>query len=303
MPSPGTPTLDQLSVLIAVVETGSFGGAARRLNRANSVISYTIGNLEAQLGLSLFRREATKKPELTEAGRAILTEARRVTASMSGLRAKAKGLLEGIEAEVHLVLDVMLPAARVADAMQALQQVYPTVTLRLYMEALGAVTQMILNRTAVLGVSGPLDVISDGVERVAIGSVSMAPVAAPYHPLATAGHNRPGAGRDHVQLVLSDRSTLTEGQEFGVVASRTWRLSDLGAKLMLLRTGVGWGLMPIPMVEEDLRSGRLVRLVMPDAPGGDYPLQAIYRSDSPPGPAGRLLLDRFMMQALGRRTN
>jgi len=215
---------------------------------------------------------------------------------MSGLRAKAKGLLEGLEAEVHLVLDVMLPAARVADALQALQQVYPTVTLRLYMEALGAVTQMILNRTAALGVSGPLDVISDGVERVAIGSVPMAPVAAPYHPLAT-------AGRDHVQLVLSDRSTLTEGQEFGVVASRTWRLSDLGAKLMLLQTGVGWGLMPIPMVEEDLRSGRLVRLVMPDAPGGDYPLQAIYRSDSPPGPAGRFLLDRFMMQALGRRAD
>ncbi|MDB5445008.1 MAG: LysR family transcriptional regulator, partial [Phenylobacterium sp.] len=291
MSNPGAPTLDQLNVLIAVVEAGSFGGAARKLNRANSVISYTIGNLETQLGLALFDRKATKKPELTDAGRAMLAEARGVAASMSGLRAKAKGLLEGLEPEVLLVLDVMLPAARVADALQVLQQAFPTVTLRLYMEGLGAVTEMILNRTAGLGVSGPLDRVSDGIERVAIGSVPMTPVAAPYHPLAQGGKQRPGAGRDHVQLVLADRSTLTAGQDIGVIGRRTWRLADLGAKHMLLQKGVGWGFMPVPMVQEDLQAGRLVRLDMPDAPGGDYPLQAIYRSDSPPGPAGRFLID------------
>ena len=47
MPDTGTPTLDQLHVLTAVVEAGSFSAAARRLNRAQSVISYTIANLEA----------------------------------------------------------------------------------------------------------------------------------------------------------------------------------------------------------------------------------------------------------------
>ncbi len=58
---PGSPTLDQLRVLIAVVETGSFAAAARKLNRATSVVSYTIANLEAQLGLTLLiarRRES-----------------------------------------------------------------------------------------------------------------------------------------------------------------------------------------------------------------------------------------------------
>jgi hypothetical protein len=37
----------------------------------------------------------------------------------------------------------------------------------------------------------------------------MIPVAAPDHPLALAGRNAPGAGRDHIQLVLTDRSGLT----------------------------------------------------------------------------------------------
>ena len=63
---PGTPTLDQLRVFLTVVDVGSFAGAARKLNRATSVISYSISNLEAQLGVTLFDRESTRKPQLTE---------------------------------------------------------------------------------------------------------------------------------------------------------------------------------------------------------------------------------------------
>lgn len=45
---PGTPTLDQLRVFLTVVEVGSFAGAARKLHRATSVVSYSIANLEMQ---------------------------------------------------------------------------------------------------------------------------------------------------------------------------------------------------------------------------------------------------------------
>src|SRR5215467_5853472 len=190
----GTPTLDQLRVFLTVVDEGSFAGAGRKLGRATSVISYAIANLEAQLGVSLFDRESTRKPQLTEAGRAVLSEARGVTNGVNGLRAKVRGLLRGIEAEVQLVLDVMLPAWRVVDALKAFRAEFPTVSLRLYMEALGAVTEMVLNRTATIGICGPLDVEVPGLERVGVGSVEMIPVAAPDHPLARAGRNAPGAG-------------------------------------------------------------------------------------------------------------
>jgi len=72
---PKAPTLDQISVFLAVVESGSFTGAARRLGRATSVISYAIANLENQLGVTLFARAATARPQLTDAGRAILRTA------------------------------------------------------------------------------------------------------------------------------------------------------------------------------------------------------------------------------------
>src|SRR5256885_211153 len=168
---PGTPTLDQLRVFLTVVDVGSFAGAARKLNRATSVISYSISNLEAQLGVS--------------------------------------GPLPG--------------NAGVA-----------------------------------------------GIERIGVGDVALIPVASPDHPLARAGKKKPGAARDHVQLVLTDRSPLTGKTDFAVVSPRTWRLADLGSKHMLLKEGIGWGNMPVPMVQEDLDSGRLVHLDLPDIKGGIY---------------------------------
>jgi DNA-binding transcriptional LysR family regulator len=297
MGSPGTPTFDQLRVFLAVVETGSFAAAGRKLNRAVSVISYGIGNLEAQLGLSLFDREGTRKPQLTVAGRAVLAEARSVAQGIDGLRAKVKGLLDGLEAEVGLAVDVMLPSARLGPVLRAFADEFPTVALRLHVEALGGVNALVLDRQAVIGIGGPLASEMEGIDNVGVGSVAMVPVAAPDHPLANIHPLPSGAGRDHVQLVLTDRSPLTEGRDFSVMSPRTWRLADLGAKHQLLREGIGWGNMPLPMIEGDLVAGTLVRLAMPDQPGLSYPLAGIWRRDTPPGPAASWLLQQFIVGA------
>ncbi|PSJ40650.1 LysR family transcriptional regulator [Allosphingosinicella deserti] len=294
MANPGTPTFDQLRLFLAVVETGSFGGAGRKLNRAVSVVSYGIANLEAQLGVTLFDREGTRKPQLTTAGRAVLAEARTISGGVDSLRAKVKGLLDGLEAEVSLAVDVMLPAARLGAVLRAFRTAFPTVALRLHVEALGAVTALVLDGRAGLGLSGPLATDVDGIERIVAGSVQMVPVAAPDHPLARIHPLPPGAARDHIQLVLTDRSPISAGRDFAVQSPRTWRLADLGAKHALLREGIGWGNMPLPMIEADLVEGSLVRLVMPDDPGGIYRFCAIHRRDAPPGPALSWLLDRFV---------
>ncbi|MBK5548845.1 MULTISPECIES: LysR family transcriptional regulator [unclassified Pseudomonas] len=293
---PGTPTLDQLRVFLTVVEVGSFAAAARKLHRATSVISYSIANLEMQLGVSLFDRHTTRKPQLTEAGLTVLAEARTIANGIHGLRAKVKGLLQGLEAEVHLVLDVMLPAERVVDALKSFREEFPTVALHLHMEALGAVTQLVINGGAVVGVSGPMNEGIDGIERIGVGSVELIPVAAPHHPLVSMKLNVPGAGREFIQLVLSDRSPLTKDKDFAVLSTRTWRLADLGAKHMLLREGIGWGNMPITMVREDLDAGRLVRLNLSEYSSGIYAFDVIYRTDQPPGPAAKWLVDRFVQQ-------
>ncbi|MFN3726199.1 MAG: LysR family transcriptional regulator [Allosphingosinicella sp.] len=299
MSEPGTPTFDQLKIFLTVVETGSFAAAGRRLNRATSVISYGIANLEAQLGIRLFEREGTRKPRLTAAGQAVLAEARSIGQGVDGLRAKVKGLLQGLEAKVDLAVDVMLPSKWFGEALRAFYVEFPTVALNVHVEALGAVTALVMEQKAVIGISGPLAADMPGIENVIIGSVPLIPVASPDHPLGRAGALEPGEGRNHVQLVLADRSRLTEGQDFAVVSPHTWRLGDLGAKRALLREGIGWGNMPLPMVEDDLAAGRLVKLAMPDETGVSYRMSGIYRRDAPPGPAAAWLLERFV--AVGRR--
>jgi len=297
MPTPGVPSLDQLTVFLAVVETGSFAAAGRRLGRATSAISYAIGNLEEQLGVQLFDRDQARTPALTEAGAAVLSEARSVSAGVDNLRAKVKGLLDGLEPRIALAVDVMLPTARLVDAMQAFEATFPTVTLRLYVEALGGVMQLVHSGIADIGISG-VDATLPGVERIKAGGVELIPVAAPGHPLAAGCGHGPGAARDFVQLVLTDRSTLTKDRDFSVIGVRTWRLADLGSKHALLLAGIGWGNMPEPMVRDDLAAGRLKRLDLSEWTGGFYAFHAIYRTDTPPGPAAAWMIRHFSQQAV-----
>jgi DNA-binding transcriptional LysR family regulator len=297
MRGPGVPTLDQMSVLLAVADTGSLAAAARRLGRAPSAVSYALDNLENQLGLPLFERVTTRHPRLTKQGEAVVAETRAVFERVDGLRAKVKGLLDGLEAEVALAVDVMLPTARLVDALQAFRLQFPTVTLRLHVEALGAITELVTQGKAIIGISSVAHSTPGGFEQVLIGSVLMLPVAAPSHPLSKSRRNRLRDLKDHVQLVLTDRSPLTAGRDFGVFSDMTWRLGDLGSKHALLLAGVGWGHMPEPVVRDDLAGGRLAVLNISGWKGGEYGLQVIYRTAVPPGPAARWLIERFASQA------
>src|ERR1700761_1476521 len=101
-------SLDQLRTFIAAADGGSFSAAARRLGRAQSVISQSLANLETQLGLKLFDRDA-RLPVLTAHGRALLAEARALSVGADLFAARAKSLAEGLEAELSVVVDVLFP--------------------------------------------------------------------------------------------------------------------------------------------------------------------------------------------------
>jgi hypothetical protein len=124
----------------------------------------------------------------------------------------------------------MLPTARVVDALRAFREAYPTVTLRLHVEGLGAVTQMVLERRATLGVAGPLDVVNGGdqLDYIAVGSTLLVPVAAPDHPLAQrtepAGRGPgPHPARPHRPLEADRRPRLRRRQRPHVATGRPGR--------------------------------------------------------------------------------
>lgn len=288
-------SLDQLRTFIAAVDEGSFSAASRKLLRAQSVVSETIGNLEDQIGVQLFDRSG-RYPKLTAAGSAILGDARSIITGVDLLKARAKGISVGLEPELSVVIEVFYPIDAITQVAKEFRQKYPGVALRIYVEALGGAIQPVLDGRCSIGVIGSLPVIPDTVTHERMPGIAFLMVASRDHALAS---HRGKIPREvlakHTQIVLTDRSELSAGREVGVMSPATWRLADLFAKHHFILNGLGWGGMPLHAVRKDLEEGRLAVLPIEDVPpdGLILAMSAVWQTKSPPGPAGRWFVDRL----------
>ena len=288
-------SLDQLRTFIAAVDEGSFSAAARRLNRVQSAVSGWVGALEEQIGVTLFDRSG-RFPKLTPEGVLLLADARAIVSGVDTLKARAKLITSGIEAELSVVFDVFFPTAAISEAARAFARRFPLTPLRIFVEGLGAGYQPVLEGRCALGVLAELPIDFPSLVAERLGSVSLVMVAARGHPLASLeGHIPKKELSRHVQLVLTDRSQLLAGRDYGVLSSTTWRLADLSTKYALLKDGAGWGGMPLHMVDKDIASGDLVALDVDRVPRAGAPLaiSAVYPAAAPPGPAGRWLVEHL----------
>jgi DNA-binding transcriptional LysR family regulator len=294
-------TLDQMRTFVAVAEAGSFRAAAGRLARVQSAVSHAIGNLEAQLGVALFDR-SRRRPTLTPEGQALLADVRAVLLKVDTMRARARGLGEGLELRLGVALDPQFPLSLAAAALNDLHAAYPSVSVSLWTAPLGAAIVALREARCVLAITAA-DLPDPRIELEALSFVPRAAVAAPTHLLAA--RSRSGEPltaaelADHVQIVVPDPSPLTEGRDFGVLSPGTWRVSDNAAKHALIVAGVGWGNLPLWLVERDLAEGRLVRIAAAEfGPQGETFVRAYlaHRTDQPLGPAARLFRQALLRQ-------
>jgi DNA-binding transcriptional LysR family regulator len=85
-----------LLALVAVVETGTFSGAAEQLGYTQPAVSQQVGTLERIVGTPLFERPGGRRPvRLTAAGEMLLTHARAVLARVSSAAADLRALASG----------------------------------------------------------------------------------------------------------------------------------------------------------------------------------------------------------------
>jgi DNA-binding transcriptional LysR family regulator len=288
-------SLDQLRTFIAAADEGSFSAAGRKLLRAQSVVSETVSTLEDQIGVVLFDRSG-RYPKLTPAGAVLLADARSIVSGVDFLKARAKGMAAGLEPELSVVVDVFYPIDAITQVAREFRQQFPGVALRIYVEALGAAIQPVIDGRCSVGIVGSLPLIPDTMTSERLPSVTLLMVAAHDHPLALhKGKISKEALGKHTQLVLTDRSELSAGRELGVMSPATWRLADLFAKHHFILNGLGWGGMPLHAVRKDLEEGRLATLSIEDVPpdGLPLPMSAVWQTKSPPGPAGRWFIERL----------
>ena len=283
-------SLDQMRMFLAVAESGSFRAAALKLGRVQSAVSHAIAKLEDELGLALFDRSG-HRPMLTAEGKALLANVRDVLLRVDAMRARARGLREGVELELSLTVDVLFPPSLVGAALAAMSRAYPSVAIRLSAEALGGPITALLEKRSQLAIIVGESFRDPRIAVEALTSIAMIAVVSATHPLARqVGPLDAAALADHLQIVQFDRSPLTEQRDIGVISPRTCRVGGQDIKHAMILAGLGWGRLPDWLAADDLGSGRLVR-VETGVLGrrAQLPAEAYvgHRLDEPLGPAAR----------------
>lgn len=154
-------------------------------------------------------------------------------------------MTSGVEPELSVVIDVFFPTSVISSVAKAFVTQFPLTPLRLFVEGLGAAYQPVLDGRCSLGILPPLPRAFPSLVSERLGELPLIAVASATHSLASFNKRIPRHElAKHVQLVLTDRSELTSGHDFGVASTSTWRLADLSTKHAFLKDGVGWGGMP-----------------------------------------------------------
>ena len=145
--------IKQLEAFTLVVELGSFTRAAKLMFMTQPAISFQIKALEEQLGLQLLER-AERSVFLTEAGKLVYTEAKKILASNRSILdyvAQLRGLNKGtlILGASTIPGEYLLP-----QFLGEFKQMHPEIELKLEIGSTQRITELVLAREVHLAVVG-----------------------------------------------------------------------------------------------------------------------------------------------------
>jgi len=119
-----------LRAFLAVIETGSLSAAAKRIGGAQPTLSRHIRELETCLGVTLFRRGAHGL-EPSEAGLALVEEARRMGRAADALMLKASGRTESLRGTVRVTASVVVSNLILPPIIAALRRDEPLIEIEI----------------------------------------------------------------------------------------------------------------------------------------------------------------------------
>lgn len=285
-------SLESLKTLLAAADTGSFSAAARRLGKAQSVVSTAIANLEIDLGLELFDRSG-RYPVLTEAGRRIQQEATILLAQGERLQAIAGELAVGIESRLTLAVDDDSHLPWLGSLLEAFATRFPSVELELLFPLMEDVTELLKSGRAQLGICyQQVQPVRELAAR-SLGPVSMPLVVSPDHPLAHKTSLRESDLQGARQLMVTGRREGTERHRFRLSPQVWWVEGDLGI-LELVKLGLGWASVPDFLLHRPLARGEVVILQPDFTTQPEVMLELQWYRARPLGQAGRWLKEALL---------
>ena len=246
--------LPTVAAFVAVAEEQHFGAAAARLHLVQSSVSAAIARLERELGTRLLDR-SPRSVSLTEAGAAVLPEARRLLASAERMRIAARGE-EGLTGTVRFGTFSALPVLDLPRQLATFAAAHPAVEVRLSTSASGSTglaADIRAGRLDIGLVALPPD-LTTGLDLTPLARFDFAVLLPPGHPLV--GRAAIGladlrgeafvdspAGFGH--RVLSDRAFAAAG----VARSVRTEIADLPSLGAYVAAGLGVAVVPVSLVE------------------------------------------------------
>jgi DNA-binding transcriptional LysR family regulator len=281
--------LDELTIFVAIVESGSLIGASRRLRRSPPAVTRALSALEDRVGLRLVER-TTRRLAPTETGRALAERAR---ALLAGYDQALVGISQApVRGVLRITAPVQFGRRHVAPIVSTFLNEYPDVRVELSLNDRNL--DLIEEGLDVAVRIGPL--ADSSLVARPLGSVRRVVVASPDY-LARRG------------VPLMPRDLAMHDTIFGMARSpaREWRfgpsprgavvrlsprllVDDVEAQLQAVRAGRGIARPLSYQVTDELAAGTLVRLLQDFEPE-PLPVQLVTLSRSYMAPKVRAFLD------------
>jgi len=289
-------SLQELSCLLSVASEGSFQAAAAKLHRTHPAVHSAIKQLEQRAGVALLDR-SQYRVRLTEAGQAFARQAAAVIDQATRLSEFSDQLARGEEADLRVVVGDLTPTARVLPPLKRFFAAWPRTRLHLHFEALSGPWERLHAGDADLIVHH-VDKSDARLEWAGLMQVTLVPVVAPRGlPFAITRSLTPERMREAVQVIIRDSARAAGRDYFVLEGARNCTVGDQHTKKQLILSGMGWGHMPLHLVEAELRSGKLVTLEGRHFKRTRLDIVVARRVDRQPGPVARALWEALTAHA------
>lgn len=289
--------MDRLSCLqafVTVVESNGFSEAARRLKVSKALISKQVGQLEDSLGVRLLHR-TTRQVSPTSSGRAYYEQCKPLLEELNDLDASVQTHDNALAGELRITAPVTYAEMHLLPVISRFSASYPRVRIQLDLN--DRFVNLVEERIDLAVRIGKLEESSLVSRR--IGETRMYLCAAPEYLVANTAPQSITELTDHPCIIDNNHPDgahwqLTDGeQESMVTVEDRIQVNNARAARELVLAGNGIGLLPSFAVDEDLATGRLIRVLdrYSTQPIGIY---AIYLHRKHLSPKVRKLLDMLV---------
>jgi len=277
-------TFEQWLVLQTVVEEGGFAKAAEKLHRTQSSISYQVSKLQEQLGIDLLETIG-RKAVLTEAGKIILNQSKRLLRTASDLEQSAKDIQQGWESELRLYVDEIFPNALLYKALEQFKHQNQRTRLIIQEGILSGPTEALTAGNADLVIASEVPTGFIGSLLFEVESVACASIHNPLHTLP--GPLTEADLFNERYIVVRDSGNQKERNEGWLGSEKQWKVSSMKLKWDLIRHNLGFSWLPKHLIEAS--QGEIKPLQLKEGGLRKIPLYLILRDSESPGPACKQL--------------